>query len=85
MKAFEKYFEELEAIVKRVKETQGDKIMEAAQNDPYEPARLAAIESENPDRSGADFAVFIIKPDLRDRTEIVFIILRASVGHLPVK
>ena len=31
MKAFEKYFEELEAIVKRVRETQGDKIMEAAQ------------------------------------------------------
>ena len=31
MKAFEKYFEELEAIVKKVKETQGDKIMEAAQ------------------------------------------------------
>ena len=31
MKAFEKYFEELEAIVKKVKETQGEKIMEAAQ------------------------------------------------------
>ena len=31
MKAFEKYFEELEAIVKKVRETQGDKIMEAAQ------------------------------------------------------
>ena len=31
MKAFEKYFEELEAIVQKVRETQGDKIMEAAQ------------------------------------------------------